>query len=79
MAEQVVITGVSGGTNFNVWIGSSCEDESHIYLGSISVETSSPPYIFNIPPSFLYSSNYCIQLFSEDDCLTCKCFSYSDE
>jgi len=76
MSKKIVVEGLSGDTEFNVWISETCSSASKQFIGEIDTTTSSPPYVFDVPFAFTYSSSYCIRVYSSADCLMCKCFTF---
>lgn len=75
MSKQISVSGLSGDTLFNVYVGNTCNDTSGIFIGSIDTEVGSEPYLFNLPFVFQYSQSYCVQVYSDNGCLMCKCFT----
>ena len=76
MSKKIVVSGLSGDTNFNVWVSETCSSAAKTYIGDIDTTTSSPPYVFDIPITFLYASSYCVRVYSSTNCLMCKCFTF---
>jgi len=75
MSHKVIVTDLSGGTYFNVWVGETCGNVDRIFVGEIDTTVSSEPYIFNLPPVFENSESYCVQVYNNQNCLMCNCFS----
>lgn len=74
MASTVTINTITGTSEFDVWVSSSCEESTaKIYIGTF--EDVDVPYSFNLPSSF-QNTSFCVRIYDANDCKICECFGF---
>jgi len=77
MVNVVTIQSITGASDFDVWVSSSCEEATaKQYIGTF--DDTELPYSFNIPTAF-QNTAFCVRIYDDNDCKICECFGFGPE